>query len=74
MYFMINRKTLDIAMAVLFITGVICAVVFGLIPSALDGEAPDDSVEPAVMNENGRPPDKSILLSTRDMAAQIPVR
>ncbi len=55
---MINRKTLDIAMAVLFITGVICAVVFGLIPSALDGEAPDDSVEPAVMNENGRPPDK----------------
>ena len=53
---MINRKTLDIAMAVLFITGVICAVVFGLIPSALDGEAPDDSVEPAVMNENGRPP------------------
>ncbi len=58
MYFMINRKTLDIAMAVLFITGVICAVVFGLIPSALDGEASDDSVEPAVMNENGRPPDQ----------------
>ena len=73
MCFMINRKTLDIAMAVLFITGVICAVVFGLIPSALDGEAPDDSVEPAVMNENGLRT-KSILLSTRDMAAQIPVR
>ena len=71
---MINRKTLDIAMAVLFITGVICAVVFGLIPSALDGEASDDSVEPAVMNENRRPRTKSILLSTRDMAAQIPVR
>ena len=59
MYFMINRKTLDIAMAVLFIAGVICAVVFGLIPSAKKaGEVLGTSVKPAAMNENGHPPDK----------------
>lgn len=56
---MVNRKTLDIAMAVLFITGVICAVVFGLIPSARgDGNDLKSSAGVKTVDGSAVAPDK----------------